>query len=47
MLVFSVSANGQSLIQNLYFSSGDDITRLNFSTSPPNVSYTGIPMALR
>ena len=43
MLVFSVSANGQSLIQNLYFSSGDDITRLNFSTSPPNVSYTGIP----
>jgi len=42
LLMFSVSAKGQSLIQNLFFSSDDDITKLNFSTSPPNVSYTGI-----
>ena len=42
LLVFSVSAKGQSLIQNLFFSSDDDITKLNFSTNPPNVSYTGI-----
>jgi gliding motility-associated-like protein len=41
-LAFSIVVQGQSLIQNLFFSSDENITKLNFSTAPPNITYTGI-----
>ena len=38
-------ANAQSTVRNLLFNSANNITRLDFSTTPPTVIPTGIPDA--
>jgi hypothetical protein len=44
-LITYMPANAQSTVRNLLFNSANNITRLDFSTTPPTVIPTGIPDA--